>query len=156
MFTGPDGAIYYAGGDFSNCTVAVCPVEASVYGYRPSLAASGTLIALYGICLIVQAVLGFRYKTWGFTTAMLLGCLSEIIGYVGRILYWQNPWASAGFIIQIGMLFHSNGYIQTNESQSSSQLLRCFSPLPFMLCSIKCEYVASRTYELSTDTISAL
>lgn len=104
IFTGPDGLIYTAGGDNANCTVSVCPIEASVYGYRPSLAASGTLIALYAICMAVQVVLGWRYKTWGFMTAMLLGCFDEILGYVGRILYWQNPWGETGFIMQIGKM----------------------------------------------------
>ena len=35
--------------------------------------------------------------------AMVLGCITEMIGYTGRILYNQNPWAEAGFIIQIGI-----------------------------------------------------
>jgi hypothetical protein len=97
----PNGTYYLAGGDNKNCTVSVCPVELSVYGYRPSLAASGTLIALYGICMLVQIALGIRYKTWWFMACMVLGCIDEIIGYVGRILYWQNPWAQGGFLIQI-------------------------------------------------------
>jgi len=97
----PNGTFYYAGGDNSNCTVSVCPVELSVYGYRPSLAASGTLISLYALCMGVQIMLGFHYRTWWFMTCMVLGCIDEIIGYVGRILYWQNPWGQAGFLIQI-------------------------------------------------------
>lgn len=32
---------------------------------------------------------------------MILGCLHEVIGYVGRIVMWNNPWSFAGFIIQI-------------------------------------------------------
>jgi len=99
----PDGRYYVAGGDLSNCTIAVCPVELSVYGYRPTLPGSIALIALYGICALVQVVLGWRYKTWGFMVAMLLGCVDEILGYVGRILYYQNPWGETGFIMQIGM-----------------------------------------------------
>lgn len=38
-------------------------------------------------------------------TAMLLGCVTEIIGYIGRILYYDNPWNDTGFIMQIGHLF---------------------------------------------------
>jgi hypothetical protein len=102
VFTTPNGLVYVAGGDDANCTVSVCPIELSVYGYRPSIAASSILIALYAICMGIQAILGFRYKKWGFMAAMLLGCVDEIIGYVGRILYWQNPWGGSGFIMQIG------------------------------------------------------
>ncbi|OCT49939.1 parasitic phase-specific protein PSP-1 [Cladophialophora carrionii] len=104
VYTSPSGVVYFASGDNANCTVSACPIELSVYGYRPSIAASSTLIALYAICMGIQAVLGFRYKKWGFMSAMLLGCLDEILGYVGRILYWQNPWGGAGFIMQIVLI----------------------------------------------------
>ncbi|EXJ66469.1 uncharacterized protein A1O5_10621 [Cladophialophora psammophila CBS 110553] len=104
IFITPNGTVYIGGGNDANCTVSVCPIEMSVYGYRPALSASGTLIALYGLCIVAQLVLGFRYKTWGFMSLMLLGCVDEIIGYVGRILYWQNPWAQAGFIMQIVLI----------------------------------------------------
>lgn len=101
-FVAPDGTIYYGDGDNANCTVSVCPIEMSVYGYRPSLPASSVLIALYAICMVIQIGLGWRHKAWGFMAAMVLGCLDEIMGYVGRILYWQNPWGDTGFIMQIG------------------------------------------------------
>ncbi|KAF2670790.1 RTA1-domain-containing protein [Microthyrium microscopicum] len=97
----PNGTFWLASGAYTNCTVAHCPVALSVYGYRPSLAASGVLIALYFICMIIQIVLGFRYKTWWFMGSMVFGCIDEILGYAGRILYWQNPWAQPGFIMQI-------------------------------------------------------
>lgn len=100
----PNGHIYFAGGDDANCTVSTCPIELSVYGYRPSIPASAVLIALYAIVMGIQAILGWRYKKWGFMAAMLLGCLDEILGYVGRILYWQNPWKQPGFIMQIVLI----------------------------------------------------
>jgi hypothetical protein len=93
--------IYY--GDQANCTLSACPVETSVYGYRASLPLSGILIALYSLCLVVQVFLGWRYKAWGFMAAMVLGCIDEIMGFVGRILMYQDPWGQTGFIMQIGM-----------------------------------------------------
>lgn len=100
-----DGRVYAAGGGSdANCTVSVCPVELSVYGYRPTLPGSAALIALFGICAVIQLALGWRYKTWGFMAAMLLGCVDEILGYGGRIMYYQNPWDQTGFIMQIGKL----------------------------------------------------
>ncbi|KAK5957297.1 hypothetical protein OHC33_001669 [Knufia fluminis] len=101
----PDGTAYTGGGaEDSNCTISVCPVELSVYGYRPTLPGSIALIALYGLCALTQIVLGWRYKTWGFMVAMLFGCADEILGYVGRILYYQNPWGETGFIMQIVLI----------------------------------------------------
>jgi hypothetical protein len=104
LFHNANGLTYMAAGDSGtvNCTVSVCPIDLSTYGYRPSLPFSATMIALYTIVLTIQIILGLRYKKWGFVATMVLGCLDEIIGYVGRILYYQNPWAGAGFIIQIG------------------------------------------------------
>lgn len=99
----PDGQLYSPFGDFVNCTISVCPVELSVYGYRPTFPGSIALIALYGLCALTQLGLGIRYKTWGFMIAMLLGCVGEIIGYVGRIMMYQNPWGQEGFLMQISM-----------------------------------------------------
>ncbi|KAJ9607399.1 hypothetical protein H2200_008472 [Cladophialophora chaetospira] len=103
-YISPNGTVYIAGGKEANCTLAVCPVEYSVYGYRPSIAASTILIGLYALCMLIQMYLGRRYKAWGYMSAILLGCIDEILGYVGRILLWQNPWNNAGFIMQIDFL----------------------------------------------------
>jgi hypothetical protein len=103
LYTNPtNGLTYSYGGETANCTVSVCPIELSVYGYRPSIAFSSILLALYGLAIVAHVYLGIKYKKWGFMAAMILGCVTEIIGYVGRILYYQNPWKEAGFIIQIG------------------------------------------------------
>ena len=126
----PNGAIYLAGGsDASNCTISVCPVELSVYGYRPSLPFSSVLIALYSLCMVVQIVLGWRYKAWGFMAAMFFGCLDEILGYGGRIMMYQNPWGQTGFIMQIGMLVLLR-CLRTKSltlTQSSSPSAQCSS-----------------------------
>ena len=34
-------------------------------------------------------------------TFMILGCLVEIIGYIGRIIMYNNPFSFPGFMIQI-------------------------------------------------------
>lgn len=88
-------------GPNSNCTLALCPVEWTVYKYRPSLAANGTFIALYALAMATHLILGFRWKQWFFTSFMMLGCLFEIIGYIGRIILYNNPFSFGGFMIQI-------------------------------------------------------
>lgn len=35
-------------------------------------------------------------------TGMILGCVSEIIGYVGRVLLHNSPFSFVAFMIQIG------------------------------------------------------
>lgn len=101
---GPNGTVYTASGNNANCTLSACPIETSIYGYRPTLPGSSAAIALYAIAILINIFLGVRHKTWGFMTAMLLGCVDEILGYVGRILYNQNPWGQTGFIMQIVLI----------------------------------------------------
>ncbi|TFA97688.1 Sphingoid long-chain base transporter RSB1 [Trichoderma ghanense] len=95
----PPGTITF--GSDSTCNLHNCPVEWSIYGYRPSLAANVTFAVLFGLAGVAHLYLGFRWRTWGFTIPVLIGCITEIIGYVGRIMLWDNPFSFNGFIIQI-------------------------------------------------------
>ncbi|KAF4121121.1 RTA1 like protein [Geosmithia morbida] len=83
------------------CTLDICPIEWSVYTYRPSLPANITLLALFGAVGLVHAYLGHRWRAWGFMVGMLLGCVCEMIGYVGRIMLYNDPFSWIGFMIQI-------------------------------------------------------
>ncbi|KAH6606814.1 rta1 like family [Trichoderma cornu-damae] len=96
----PPGTITF--GSDATCNLDTCPVEWSIYGYRPSLAANVVFAVLFGLAFLAHLHLGFRWRSWGFTVPVLLGCVTEIIGYVGRILLWSNPFSFNGFIIQIG------------------------------------------------------
>lgn len=92
---------YIVYGPDANCTLAVCPAELGVYQYRPQLAANSIFIAFYGIALVAHAALGFRWRTWVFMGCMVTGCLSEMIGYGGRIMLYNNPFDFPGFLLQI-------------------------------------------------------
>ncbi len=63
-----------------------CTIEGTLYGYYPSLGANSFFAAFFGLCLIVQLVLGFRYKTWTYMIVLSLGCIGEAVGYAGRII----------------------------------------------------------------------
>ncbi|KAI4123512.1 MAG: hypothetical protein LQ338_005236 [Usnochroma carphineum] len=88
---------------YDNCTKVTdfCVVEATTYGYRPNLGANAFFLAIFAACLGVQFLQGLRWRTWTFMIAMTLGCLTEAIGYVGRIIMHSNPWSDIGFEIQI-------------------------------------------------------
>jgi hypothetical protein len=89
-------------GPKANCTLEICPVQFSVYGYRPSLAANGAFIGLYIIAMIVHAYLGFiRWKTPWFAGCMVVGAINAIIGYTGRVMMYYNPFDFAAFMMQI-------------------------------------------------------
>lgn len=78
-----------------------CPVESSTYGYAPSLGGNAFFTAVFTACAIAQIYFGFRYKTWTYQLAMVLGCIAQAIGYAGRLLLHKNPFSRTGFQIQI-------------------------------------------------------
>lgn len=102
----PDDLNLVSFGPDSNCTLDLCPIEASVYSYRPSLPANIVFIVLYALAGILHAYLGIRWRQWFFSGCVIAGCLVEIVGYVGRVIMYGNPFNFAGFMTQIGE-FHS-------------------------------------------------
>jgi hypothetical protein len=96
----PEGVIIF--GPDATCTIDTCPVEWSLYGFQPSLVANIVFPAVFAVIAVVHAYLGWKWRSWGFMTGMLLGCVAEIIGYVGRIMLHYNPFSFVGFMIQIG------------------------------------------------------
>ena len=114
----PNGLISY--GPNENCTLTsgpqYCPVDVSVFEYRPSIAANSVFIALFGVALAIHLALGIRYRTWAFLFAIYFGCACELIGYGGRILMWKNPFSFPGFLMQgsecaiIALLTKSNAF----------------------------------------------
>jgi hypothetical protein len=95
----PDGLIAF--GPNANCTLEICPAEWSILGYQPSLAASGLFIALFALAGLVHAGHGIYFKTWGFMSMTVVGCIFEILGYAARIILRDNPFSFVGFLIQI-------------------------------------------------------
>lgn len=105
----PHGLISY--GPDANCTLDICPVEWSALSYQPSLAASGVFISLFGITMVIHIVQGIGWKTWGFMTCMVLGCLDEIIGYAGRIILQRNPFSFSGFLMDMSKFTTSSDFV---------------------------------------------
>ena len=95
----PDGLIAY--GPDANCTLSTCPLSASVYEYRPTIPGNSVIIALFGISMIIHIIQGVMYRSWIYMTVIVLGCISELVGYGGRIMLNQNPYSFNGFLIQI-------------------------------------------------------
>ena len=76
----------------ASCTLQTCPLSSSYYAYRPSLPANAVFLALFSLsltCFVLQAALSRRFV--GFSLAMISGCILEVLGYVGRIMSWWNP-----------------------------------------------------------------
>ncbi|KAH8882615.1 parasitic phase-specific protein PSP-1 [Thozetella sp. PMI_491] len=122
----PPGIIVF--GPHSNCTLDICPVEASVYRYRPSLAANYTFFGLYALALVIHAYLGFRWKSWFFAGSMVAGCINAIVGYTGRILMYYNPFNFTAFMIQIVCVTSGPVYYSAAIYVTLAAAINYFSP----------------------------
>ncbi|KAK5056764.1 hypothetical protein LTR84_012296 [Exophiala bonariae] len=78
-----------------------CPVQASIYGYYPSIGWNAFFAAVFGICFFVNFWLGLRFRTWTYMAAMCCACIASTIGYAGRVTMHDNPFAKLGFQMQI-------------------------------------------------------
>lgn len=92
-------------GPDANCTLKAgpyyCDPKYGVYQYRPSIAANATFIALYFVALFIHSLIGIKHRTWFFTSTICAGIISELVGYGGRIMLYENPFSFTGFLIQI-------------------------------------------------------
>ncbi|CAM1511717.1 Fc.00g092300.m01.CDS01 [Cosmosporella sp. VM-42] len=78
-----------------------CPVEATVLGYTPNLGSSIFFALCFGLITITAAVLSVWKRTWTYGAALTVGVGLEALGYIGRALMHDNPWASGPFQMQI-------------------------------------------------------
>lgn len=83
----------------ANCTVGTCPLSCAQVRYLPTLAGNAVYAAAFGLLLILQLVLGVKYKTWGFMVGMVCGLMLEVVGYSGRIVLHDNPFDFNNFIM---------------------------------------------------------
>jgi hypothetical protein len=104
----PRPTVLPQGCEFVNAT---CPVEATIYGYYPSLPANAFFAGYFGIAALIHLFYGTRYKTWSYMAAISLGCIAESVGYIGRVLMNDNPWNDMAFNIQIVLLIFAPSFL---------------------------------------------
>ena len=88
-------------GPNANCTLDLCPVDYTPYGYLPNLGANISFAVLFGIALLVHTWMGVKGRNWFFMACVNVGCLSAVVGYVGRVVMRGNPFNFVAFMIQL-------------------------------------------------------
>lgn len=78
-----------------------CPIKYSIYGYYPNLGGNVFLTAWFAMLFFPNLFFGIRYKAWTYMLALCLGCITETVGYAGRIILHSNPFSETGFQMQI-------------------------------------------------------
>ena len=86
------------------CTQATCPPSRSIYGYTPNLAATLIFLIFFTLSGVAYSYQGYKTRTWFFTGAMVLGSLSELMGYVAKMLLWNDPFSDTGFKMSVVLL----------------------------------------------------
>ncbi|OJD14575.1 hypothetical protein AJ78_05093 [Emergomyces pasteurianus Ep9510] len=134
--------------DLNSCTFETCNISESYYGYRPSRSANIAFTVVFGISFITYILQAFTSKRFlGFSIAMILGTLSEVIGYIGRVLMSDNPWAENPFMTQICCLTLAPAFlaagiyfclsrIVTTFGRDNSRIPAAWYPRIFIPCDI--------------------
>lgn len=89
----------------ANCTLDTCPESMYAYGYQPNLGINVFFCVLFAIitagCIAVTA---WKRKWIGYSVAIGIGALLEVVGYVGRVQGAQNPFNVDSFSLQFALL----------------------------------------------------
>jgi hypothetical protein len=78
-----------------------CPIEHTVYSYRPSLWVNTLLASLFTIAFLSNIWLGIRYRIRAYSIVLTLGCLAQMIGYGARIGMYFLPFNAIPFQAQV-------------------------------------------------------
>ncbi|KAF9776885.1 hypothetical protein IL306_004855 [Fusarium sp. DS 682] len=78
-----------------------CPIELTTYGYRPNLGGNGFLAVIFGIAFFANIFLGIRFRIRAYAVVLSLGCLAQVLGYIGRVGMYFQPFSAIPFQAQI-------------------------------------------------------
>ncbi|KAH6992985.1 RTA1 like protein-domain-containing protein [Fusarium venenatum] len=78
-----------------------CPIEYTVYGYRPSLWVNALLASLFTMAFFANIWLGIRFRIRAYSIVLTLGCLAQMIGYGARIGMYFLPFNAIPFQAQV-------------------------------------------------------
>lgn len=110
-----------------NCTevTPVCPVEATLYSYRPNAGGNGFFTAAFTILFITQvvSVCCLRVRTWTYMINLAIGTGFEVVGYVARLKMNSNPWSSTGTSAQLVTLVVGPSFIAAAVSVTFKQIV---------------------------------
>ncbi|KAL4899200.1 hypothetical protein BDW74DRAFT_183941 [Aspergillus multicolor] len=87
--------------DPAECTLDICPIEDAYIQYQPTIAGNGLYLALFGLLLVAQAILTPVHRAWWFSGSMIAGLLLEVLGYVARILFHDDPFSFDYFLMNL-------------------------------------------------------
>ncbi|KAE8354034.1 RTA1 like protein-domain-containing protein [Aspergillus coremiiformis] len=115
---------------FQTCTevTALCPVQATTYGYYPNYGGNIFFAVFYGICGLFQLGFGIYFRSWTLMLALAVGTFLEMAGYIGRVLLNKNPWDSGGFKLQLVALILGPTFIAAGVYLTLKHIILSLGP----------------------------
>lgn len=83
---------------------------------------------LFGICGILQLVIGIKCRTWTLMTALVIAAFMEMIGYIGRALMNRNPWNQSAFEQQVTCLIIAPSFVAAGIYWSVKHIVLLVNP----------------------------
>lgn len=107
-----------------------CPVEATLYGYTPSLGGNAFYAVAFAVCALVQCCHTCRFwRLWkAFSILTFVGCVGECCGYIGRLFLHKNPWNGAALPVQLVLLMVSPSFLAAALYTTLRTLVQHFGP----------------------------
>ncbi|RTE73690.1 hypothetical protein BHE90_011896 [Fusarium euwallaceae] len=114
---------------FENPKSDICDNVSSFYQYRLDLAPNAAFLAIFSASLIGFIITWIiTRKGTAFNVALILGLICEILGYIGRIMSWQNPWSENGFLVQICCLTIGPAFMAAGVYLCLRRIVSAFGP----------------------------
>jgi hypothetical protein len=113
----------------NNPNLPICSAIPSYYYYRLDIVANSFFLAVFSLSLIGYLVTyAATRRGLGFTMAMTLGLIAEILGYTARIMSWQNQWSETPFFMQICCLAFGPAFMAAGVYLCLRRVVFTFGP----------------------------
>lgn len=111
----------------SNCAeYQECLTAWGYLNYLPNVPANVVFVVVFAIGIVSQAVLAWRHRTWGYSIAMLVGTILEVVGYGGRIGLHYNVFIDTWFIMYLCCLTIAPAFFTAAIYLSLSRILAIY------------------------------
>ncbi|KID59619.1 RTA-like protein, partial [Metarhizium hybridum] len=134
---------------YFRCNVDTCSLSYAQVQYQPSESGNLAYLIIFAVLLLAQSVLGIIYRTWGFSIAMVLGLVLEVIGYVGRLQMHNDPFKMNPFLIYLICLTIGPAFLSAAIYLSLSRLIAVhgaylarFAPRTYTIIFVTCVYLS--------------
>jgi hypothetical protein len=83
------------------CRLTTCDLTLAHFDYLPLIGGNALFAAIFAGCFLVQLLLGFKFRTWGFMAAATIGMMTGVIGYVARLMMYSNLFNKTDFLMYL-------------------------------------------------------